>query len=82
MKKMLVSSLVIALLSGCGQSEPPEPPNLSGVQLKKIYKELNEMNVTLKNLEAIQTQALQLQQSQYAAQVENNQHLVQMLNNK
>ncbi|MFJ2981733.1 MULTISPECIES: hypothetical protein [unclassified Pseudomonas] len=77
-RKTTMASFALAFiaLSGCGQSEQP---NVSNVQLKKINKQVADISLTLKKLEANQAKALQLQQAQYMAQLENTQLLLQML---
>lgn len=80
-RKTTMASFALAFiaLSGCGQSEQPNVSNVSNVQLKKINKQVADISLTLKKLEANQAKALQLQQAQYMAQLENTQLLLQML---
>jgi len=80
-RKTIISGFALAFiaLSGCGQSEQPKVSNVSNVQLKKINKQVEDINLTIKKLEANQAKALQLQQAQYMAQLENTQLLLQML---
>jgi len=80
-RKTIISGFALAFiaLSGCGQSEQPKVSNVSNVQLKKINKQVEDINLTIKKLEANQAKALQMQQAQYMAQLETNQILVQML---
>lgn len=69
-------------LPGCEQRKESEQPKVSNVQLRKIATQLVEVNATLKELKEIQAQSMAMQQAQFAAQLTNNQLVLQSLNDR